>query len=107
MIFRNLIFQPEVTKQDSPRAWCAIMRRPPKVIVNSSIDYSGLLITRTLHPYKHQLRDFFNRHAYSRQLICKPQVSFSLLDGVAASLSQTTGVISKSPRKDCVSIRST
>ena len=25
-------------------------------MVNSSIDYFGLLITRTLHPHKHQLR---------------------------------------------------
>ena len=32
-------------------------------MVNSSIEYSGLLITRTLQPDKHQLRDFFNRHA--------------------------------------------
>jgi len=31
-------------------------------MVNSSIEYSGLLITRTCHRYKHQLRDFFNRH---------------------------------------------
>jgi hypothetical protein len=30
------------------------------MLVNSSIDYSGLLITRTLHRYKHQQRDFFN-----------------------------------------------
>src|SRR5947207_15954012 len=36
--------------------------RPPNVIVNSGIENSGLLITRTLHPHKHQLRDFFNRH---------------------------------------------
>ena len=44
------------------------MSRPPKLIVNSSIEYSGLLITRTLQPDKHQLRDFFNRHAMIRQL---------------------------------------
>jgi hypothetical protein len=31
-------------------------------MVISSIQYSGLLITRTLHRHKHQLRDFFNRH---------------------------------------------
>ena len=37
-------------------------------MVNSSIEYSGLLITRTLHRYKHQLRDFFNRHAWFQQL---------------------------------------
>jgi hypothetical protein len=37
-------------------------------MVNSSIEYSGLLITRTLQPDKHQLRDFFNRHACSQQL---------------------------------------
>src|SRR5690349_11084756 len=34
--------------------------RPPNGMVKSSIEYSGLLITRTLHRYKHQLRDFFN-----------------------------------------------
>ncbi len=33
-------------------------------MVNSSIEYSGLLITRTFHRDKHQLRDFFNRHGY-------------------------------------------
>jgi len=44
------------------------MSRPPNVIVHSSIEYSGLLITRTLQPHKHQLRDFFNRHAWFRQL---------------------------------------
>jgi hypothetical protein len=32
------------------------------MIVNRSIEYSGLLITRTLRHDKHQLRDFFNRH---------------------------------------------
>jgi len=48
---------------------CPIMSsRPP---VNSSIEYSGLLITRTLHRYKHQLRDFFNRRAWFRQLTRK------------------------------------
>jgi len=31
--------------------------------VNSGIEYSGLLITRTLRRHKPQLRDFFNRHA--------------------------------------------
>jgi hypothetical protein len=31
-------------------------------MVKSSIENSGLLITRTLHRHKHQLRDFFNRH---------------------------------------------
>jgi hypothetical protein len=31
-------------------------------MVNSIIENSGLLITRTLHHHKHQLRDFFNRH---------------------------------------------
>jgi hypothetical protein len=36
--------------------------RPPKVMVNSSIGNSGLLITRTLSRHKHQLRDFFNRY---------------------------------------------
>jgi hypothetical protein len=44
------------------------MSRPPKLIVNSSIEYSGLLITRTSHPYKHRLSDFFNRHACFEQL---------------------------------------
>src|SRR5207248_5121356 len=39
------------------------MSRPPNIMVKSSIEYSGLLITRTFHRYKHQLRDFFNRHA--------------------------------------------
>jgi hypothetical protein len=29
-------------------------------MVNSSIENSGLLITRTLHRYKHHLRGFFN-----------------------------------------------
>jgi len=38
-------------------------------MVNRSIEFSGLLITPTLHHYKHQLRDFFNRHACLRQLI--------------------------------------
>jgi len=42
--------------------------RPPNVMVNSSIGNSGLLITRTLHRHKHQLRDFFNRHACFRKL---------------------------------------
>ena len=37
-------------------------------MVNSSIGNSGLLITRTLHRHKHQLRDFFNRHACFRKL---------------------------------------
>jgi hypothetical protein len=37
-----------------------------------------------------------------RQLICKPQVSFSLRYEVAARLSQTTGVISESPRLEIV-----
>ena len=37
-------------------------------MVNSSIEYSGLLITRTFHRYKHQLRDFFNRHRRLRSL---------------------------------------
>ena len=37
-------------------------------MVNSSIENSGLLITRTLHPHKHQLRDFFNRHVCLQQL---------------------------------------
>jgi hypothetical protein len=37
-------------------------------MVNSSIEYSGLLITRTLQRYKHQLRDFFNTHACYQQL---------------------------------------
>ena len=32
-------------------------------MVNSSIGNSGQLITRTLLRHKHQLRDFFNRHA--------------------------------------------
>ena len=36
--------------------------------INSSIGNSGLLISRTLHHRKHQLRDFFNRHACLRQL---------------------------------------
>ena len=39
-------------------------------MVNSSIEYSGLLITRTLHRHKHQLRDFFNRH---RRLHSEPR----------------------------------
>ena len=38
-------------------------------MMNSSIEYSGLLITRTLHRHKHQLRDFFNRHASYHQSI--------------------------------------
>jgi hypothetical protein len=29
---------------------------------DSGIGNSGLLITRTLHRHKHQLKDFFNRH---------------------------------------------
>jgi len=36
--------------------------RPPHVMLDSGIKNSGLLITRTLHRHKHQLRDFFNRH---------------------------------------------
>ena len=65
MIFRNLIFQAEVIKQrfsaglvphheQQASAWNG---------VKNSIENSGLLITRTLHRHKHQLRDFFNRHA--------------------------------------------
>ena len=38
-------------------------------MVKSSIENSGLLITRTLHRRKHQLWDFFNRHACYRQLM--------------------------------------
>ena len=34
-------------------------------MVNNSI---GLLITRSLHHHKHQLRDFFNTHACLQQL---------------------------------------
>jgi len=41
--------------------------RPPNEMAKSSIENSGLLITRTLHRHKHQLRDFFNRHACLRQ----------------------------------------
>src|SRR6266850_7556454 len=41
--------------------------RPPNVKINSAIGNSGLLITRTLHRHKHQLRDFFNRHTCIRQ----------------------------------------
>jgi len=41
--------------------------RPPNVMVKSSIENSDLLITRTLHRHKHQLRDFFNRHACYQQ----------------------------------------
>src|SRR5713101_5834087 len=42
--------------------------RPPNGMVKSSIENSGLLITRTLHRHKHQLRDFFNTHACYQQL---------------------------------------
>jgi len=48
--------------------------------VNSSIEYSGLLITRTLQPDKHQLRDFFNRHAWLRQLSLSPAESASIIE---------------------------
>jgi hypothetical protein len=37
-------------------------------MVKSSIENSGLLITRTLRRHKHQVRDFFNRHACLQQL---------------------------------------
>jgi hypothetical protein len=37
--------------------------------VSSSIEYSGLLITRTLQPDKHQRRDFFNTNAILQQPI--------------------------------------
>jgi hypothetical protein len=37
-------------------------------MVNSSIGNSGLLMTRTLHRHKHQVRDFFNRHPCLRKL---------------------------------------
>jgi len=36
-------------------------------MMNSSIEDSGLLITRTLQRHKHQLRDFFNRHDCCRK----------------------------------------
>src|SRR6476661_8016215 len=42
--------------------------RPPNGMVKTSIENSGLLITRTLHRHKHQLRDFFNRHTRSHKL---------------------------------------
>src|SRR5450755_1976961 len=41
--------------------------KPPNVKRNSGIRNSGLLITRTLRRRKHQLRDFFNRHACLQQ----------------------------------------
>ena len=46
------------------RDCCPIMRsRPPSVALNSSVTDSGLLIKGKVHRHKHQLRDFFNRHA--------------------------------------------
>ena len=35
--------------------------RPPNGMVKSSIENSGLLITRTLHRHKHQLRGLFQQ----------------------------------------------
>jgi hypothetical protein len=68
MILRNMIFQLEVIKQRFPAGLVSHHEQASKLIVNSSIEYSGLLITRTLHPDKHQLRDFFNRHNCYREL---------------------------------------
>ena len=63
MSFWNLIFQAEVIKQRLRTVCCPIMiSRPPNVEINSSIGKSGLLISRTSHHRKHQLRDFFNSH---------------------------------------------
>jgi hypothetical protein len=64
MIFRNLIFEPKVIKQRLRAGMVPHHKQqPPNAIVNSSIENSGLLITRTLHRHKHQLRDFSNRHS--------------------------------------------